>query len=162
MMSINEAVETTSPCILDKSTDSATAAKLSGSFRLTCRWEVAFVGAALLVVCGHLLIKAGLNATAMQPAANVSAKLAIILHQSLVWLGLGIYGLGTVCWMAAVAQTELSLLYPLTSLNYIFVAFLSYFLFGETISMRRGAGIATIALGMVLLTRSQQNRKRQL
>jgi drug/metabolite transporter (DMT)-like permease len=125
---------------------------------LTCRWEIAFVGAALLVVCGHLLIKAGLNAVITAPTATISVKLVAILHEPTVWLGLGIYGLGTLCWMAAVAQTELSLLYPLTSLNYVLVACLSYILFSESISWRRGSGIAVIVLGMVLLTR-QHRRK---
>jgi drug/metabolite transporter (DMT)-like permease len=131
---------------------------VSRSSSLTCRWEIAFVGAALLVVCGHLLIKAGLNTLSTLPATGISLKLAAILHEPTVWLGLGIYGLGTLCWMAAVAQTELSLLYPLTSLNYVLVACLSYVLFSESISWRRGIGIAVIALGMVLLT-SQQRRQ---
>lgn len=126
---------------------------------LTCRWEIAFVGAALLVVCGHLLIKAGLNAMTTAPTAALAVKLSAILHEPTVWLGLGIYGLGTLCWMAAVAQTELSLLYPLTSLNYVLVAFLSWMLFAESISWRRGIGIAVIALGMVLLTRQQRRQK---
>lgn len=137
------------------------AATSSGFSAVRCRWEIAFVAAALLVVCGHLLIKSGLNEVALLPAASgLASKLALILHEPLVWTGLGVYGLGTLFWMAAVAQTELSLLYPLTSLNYILVAFLSYALFQETISMRRGLGIATIALGMVLLTQSRQKRSR--
>ena len=124
-----------------------------------CRWEIAFVGAALLVVCGHLLIKAGLNAIPVIPGGGLLDKLLAILMQPTVLLGLGIYGFGTLCWMSAVAQTELSLLYPLTSLNYILIAFLSYVVFGERISLSRGSGIALIALGMVLLTRSQRKRK---
>jgi len=124
---------------------------------LTCRWEIAFVGAALLVVCGHLLIKAGLN-TIPLISGGLSNKLLAIITQPTVLLGLGIYGFGTLCWMSAVAQTELSLLYPLTSLNYVLIAFLSYLVFGEKISLIRGSGIALIALGMVLLTRSQRKR----
>ena len=76
----------------------------------------------------------------------------------MVLLGLGIYGFGTLCWMSAVAQTELSLLYPLTSLNYVLIAFLSYLVFGERISLVRGGGILLIALGMILLTWSQRQK----
>lgn len=125
------------------------------SSAFTCRWEIAFVAAALLVVSGHLLIKAGLNAVPVI-TGGLSHKLLAIITQPTVLLGLGIYGLGTLCWMSAVAQTELSLLYPLTSLNYVLIAFLSYLVFGEKISVIRGSGIALIALGMVLLTRSQR------
>src|SRR5438045_7604751 len=100
-------------------------AKVSKISSLTCRWEIAFVGAALLVVCGHLLIKAGLNAVPIMDG-GLPARLLAIIVQPMVLLGLGTYGFGTLCWMSAVAQTELSLLYPLTSLNYVLIAFLSY------------------------------------
>jgi small multidrug resistance pump len=129
--------------------------KTEKSSAFTCRWEIAFVAAALLVVSGHLLIKAGLNAVPVI-TGGLSHKLLAIITQPTVLLGLGIYGFGTLCWMSAVAQTELSLLYPLTSLNYVLIAFLSYLVFGEKISVIRGSGIALIALGMVLLTRSQR------
>jgi len=132
--------------------------ELTSPSRLTFRWEIAFVGAALLVVCGHLLIKGGLNAVAVGTHISLSSKLLLIIQQPQVLLGLGIYGLGTLCWMAAVAQTELSLLYPLTSLNYILIAFLSYAIFDEKISIKRGSGIALIALGMVMITKSHRKK----
>ena len=134
--------------------------ELTGPSRLTFRWEIAFVGAALLVVCGHLLIKGGLNAVAATTHVSLMNRLFLIIQQPQVLLGLGIYGLGTLCWMAAVAQTELSLLYPLTSLNYILIAFLSYAIFDEKISIKRGSGIALIALGMVMITKSHRKRVR--
>jgi drug/metabolite transporter (DMT)-like permease len=137
--------------------------KLEQTFLVTpsCRWQVAFVAAALMVVCGHLMIKAGLTALPVPAGATPSLwiRLEQISLQPLVIMGLAIYGFGTLCWMAAVAQTEISLLYPLTSLNYILIALLSAFLFQETISWRRGSGLALIALGMVLLTRSQRRKQ---
>lgn len=135
----------------------AVSPKWKSAVLLRCRWQVAFVAAALLVVCGHLVIKAGLSyAPALEPSAPMLMKIMHLAFQPTVLIGLGIYGLGTLCWMGAVAQTELSLLYPLTSLNYILICFLSAWLFQETISVRRGAGVAVIALGMVVLTRSQR------
>src|SRR5690348_4871136 len=69
----------------------------------SCPWKLAFAGAACLVVSGHLLIKAGLSA--LPPSANVWLKLIHAVTQPLVLLGLGTYGFGTLCWMAALAQT---------------------------------------------------------
>ena len=138
------------------------AAGRTGISTISCRWEIAFIGAALLVVCGHLLIKAGLNLTAPAVAgAALSIKLKHIVLQPLVLLGLGVYGVGTLFWMTAVAQADISLLYPLTSLNYILIALFSSFLFQESISFRRGSGIAIISIGVVLLTRSQRKQKQQ-
>jgi len=129
------------------------------SFAFLSHWKIAFVAAALMVVCGHLLIKAGLRAIAPSVAgASIGERLAHIGSQQFVLLGLGIYGLGTLCWMAALAQTELSLLYPRTSMNYNLIAFFSALLFHESVSPRRATGIAVVALGMVLLTRSQRTK----
>jgi len=46
--------------------------------------------------------------------------------------------------MAAVAQKEISFLYPLTSVNYVFVVAISAIYFHEFISTRRGIGVALI------------------
>lgn len=152
-----QAFQAASPSLNDGSEANLELQKNEKSSAFTCRWEIAFVAAAVLVVSGHLLIKAGLN-TIPVISGGLSQKLLAIITQPTVLLGLGIYGFGTLCWMSAVAQTELSLLYPLTSLNYVLIAFLSYLVFGEKISVARGSGIALIALGMVLLTRSHRKR----
>ena len=45
--------------------------------------------------------------------------------QSQVFTGLLIYLAGTVCWMRAVSQKEISFLYPLSSVNYVLVVAIS-------------------------------------
>ena len=118
------------------------------------RWWVAFTASSLFVVSGHLLIKAGLNAAAA--TVSQAAGVARIVHSVLqveVIAGLLIYFLGSVCWMIAVAQREISFLYPLSSINYVLVVMISYALFSETISWQRASGVAVIVLGMVLMNR---------
>ena len=118
------------------------------------RWWVAFTASSLFVVSGHLLIKAGLNAAAATAPQYVG--LARVLHSVLhveVIAGLLIYFLGSVCWMIALAQREISFLYPLSSVNYVLVVMTSYALFSEAISLRRASGVAVIVLGMVLMNR---------
>ena len=118
------------------------------------RWWVAFTASSLSVVSGHLLIKAGLNAAAATAPQYVG--LAQVLHSVLhveVIAGLLIYFLGSVCWMIALAQREISFLYPLSSVNYVLVVMTSYALFSEAISLRRASGVVVIVLGMVLMNR---------
>jgi drug/metabolite transporter (DMT)-like permease len=118
------------------------------------RWWVAFSASSLFVVSGHLLIKAGLNAAAA--TTSQSAGFTRILHsvfQVEVIAGLLIYFLGSVCWMIAVAQREISFLYPLSSINYVLVVIVSYLLFSEAISWQRAFGVTLIVLGMVLMNR---------
>ena len=72
--------------------------------------------------------------------------------------GLSIYLLGTVCWMSAVAQKEISFLYPLTSINYVMVVATSFLLFHEVVPMRRILGVAVIVMGMILMNRKTAKR----
>jgi drug/metabolite transporter (DMT)-like permease len=100
------------------------------------------------------LIKAGLNAAASGAGSTgLVARIAIVLSQPFVIEGLLIYLLGTICWMMAVAQKEISFLYPLTSVNYVMVAGTSIVLFHEVLSFRRAMGIIVIVLGMFLMNR---------
>ncbi len=125
-------------------------------YTLVCRWWVAFLSATVLVVSGHLLIKAAVNTTASAAlGASFSARLARILAQPLTWEGLLIYAFGTVCWMVAVAQKDLSYLYPLSSVNYVVIVLTSAVLFQEWVSLRRCTGVALVVLGLVLMHRGE-------
>ena len=131
--------------------------------KLALQWPVAFAVSSIFVVCGHSLIKAGLNAAAAHSTASIglAARIGVVLSQPLVIGGLLIYFLGTICWMTAVAQKEISFLYPLTSVNYVMVAGTSILFFHEVISLRRAIGVIVIVLGMVLMNRqSSRGNKR--
>jgi drug/metabolite transporter (DMT)-like permease len=127
---------------------------------LISRWWVAFAGAAIFVVAGHVLIKAGLNDMPVLPAgtALVTRVVNALLHVQVLG-GLMIYSLGTVCWMRAVSLKDISFLYPLSSVNYVLVAAISTLLFHEVITARRAGGILVIIAGMILMNhRSSEGR----
>ena len=127
--------------------------------QLLSKWWVAFAASSLFVVSGHLLIKGGLNAAAAHVANAVG--LARIFHTILqpeVVAGLTIYLLGSACWIVAVAQQEISFLYPLSSLNYVLVVVASVTFFHEAISLRRSLGLSLIVLGMVLMNRRKASK----
>lgn len=122
--------------------------------KLVRQWTVPFAASSIFVVCGHSLIKAGLNAVASNVAnMGLAARIASVLTQPFVIEGLLIYFLGTICWMVAVAQKEISFLYPLTSINYVMVTGTSVVFFHEVISIRRALGVIVIVLGMFLMNR---------
>ena len=76
-----------------------------------------------------------------------------IALQPQVVIGLAVYLFGTVCWMVAVSQKEISFLYPLSSINYVIVTLASAALLSESITARRAGGIALIVVGSALLNR---------
>lgn len=126
---------------------------------LLSQWWMAFAGSAVFVVSGHLLIKAGLNSGVAAPADAGFAMRALhaVLNPEVLG-GLIIYFAGTICWMRAVSQKEISFLYPLSSVNYVLVAAASSLLFHEAISVKRAGGVLLVVLGMILMNRPSRKR----
>ncbi|MCX8128410.1 MAG: EamA family transporter [Synergistetes bacterium] len=70
-----------------------------------------------------------------------------------VLLGLLCYALGAFFWLLVLKLSDLSVAYPMVSLTYPVVLFLSFILFGETITFRQIIGIAAIMVGVSLVYR---------
>lgn len=132
-----------------------------GMRAILTRWWVAFSLSSVCVVSGHLMIKAGLNTltAAGNAPAGVIGRVAHAVMQPEVVGGLLIYCFGTVCWMVAVSQKDISFLYPLSSVNYVLVVVASAVLFAEVISTKRALGVALIVVGMILLNRKSAEER---
>jgi drug/metabolite transporter (DMT)-like permease len=114
--------------------------------------DIAVLGAVLLAASGHLMIKAGLNGAIFAAAHATSVgRLVICLTQPLVVLGLAIYGLGTAMWIFAVSKRDISYVFPIAALNYVFVTVGGMVLFDESIPTKRWIGIAVVVLGVALM-----------
>lgn len=57
-------------------------------------------------------------------------------------------------WMIAMTKFEISYAYPFTSLSFVLVFIISIFLFGETISIGKVAGLLLIVLGVIVTSKS--------
>ncbi|MFE0502227.1 hypothetical protein ACFW0P_15760 [Lysobacter soli] len=58
----------------------------------------------------------------------------------------------SLCWMLAVSQLELSKAYPFMALNFVLVCTIAVPMFGETFSAMKGVGLATVIVGLVILS----------
>jgi uncharacterized membrane protein len=123
---------------------------------LTSRWWVAFALSSICVVGGHIAIKAGLNAAARTShTENVLTHVLHLIIQPEVLIGLAVYMVGTLCWMLAVSQKEISFLYPLASVNYVLVALASAAFLAENLPPRRVMGIVLVVCGIAVLNRGR-------
>jgi multidrug transporter EmrE-like cation transporter len=68
--------------------------------------------------------------------------------------GYALYGINTVMLMFALRDGELSKLYPIIALTYVWVTVLSMYFFQESLTFWKGAGIAVIIAGVVVLGRA--------
>lgn len=67
--------------------------------------------------------------------------------------GCAFYGLFTVAMVLALREGELSLLYPIIALTYVWVTLLTYWLLKETPNLYKNLGIVTIVIGVAVLGR---------
>ncbi len=67
--------------------------------------------------------------------------------------GLSLYGLSMVLFVHALRNEQLSLLYPLISLTYIWVTAVSILFLNESVSFGKIAGVIVIVAGVALLGR---------
>lgn len=78
--------------------------------------------------------------------------LAIVTNVPLM-SGYVLYGINTLMLVLALKEGELSMLYPIIALTYVWVTLLSYTLLSEPPNLYKNTGIATIVIGVAVLGR---------
>ena len=75
-----------------------------------------------------------------------------LYHNFNFWMGLFLYVLASIIFLFALESHDLSKLYPLTSLSYIWVSLLSMKFLGESMTKSKWSGVSFILLGIILIT----------
>lgn len=109
----------------------------------------------LLNAAAQLLLKVGANrAGPLDLGVQSLATLPSLVFSAPIAAGLACYAVSVVLWIVALSRVEVSLAYPLLSIGYVVNAVAAWLLFGENLGPMRLAGIAIIAIGVVLLAGS--------
>lgn len=98
----------------------------------------------LLGAAGQILIKLGAN------SLSRSHPWAMLTNVPLV-AGYSLYGIMTVLFIYALRDEELSFVYPIISLTYVWVTGLSMYFFHEVINAFKVAGVVAIVAGVAVL-----------
>lgn len=105
---------------------------------------------------GQLLLKKGMNS--LGPITLTLNQLPSVLWNMAtnpnVIIGLTIYLIGTIFWLAALSRVDLSYAYPFASLSYIIMLVASWQMFDEKISLSRLLGTLVIGIGVLLIYRN--------
>jgi drug/metabolite transporter (DMT)-like permease len=105
----------------------------------------------LLNAAAQLLLKAGTNAVGQfefsaQNILPVGMKLAFEPHIA--------GGLACYVWIVGLSRVPVSIAYPMLSVGYIVNAVAAWYLFGESLTAQKLAGIGFIVCGVYLVARS--------
>ena len=71
--------------------------------------------------------------------------------------GYCLYGLNTVLMVFALRDGELSILYPIIALTYVWVTILSVIFFHESMNFFKLAGVAVVVAGVAVMGRGRRS-----
>lgn len=90
----------------------------------------------------------------MKTGANhITPGLWGILTNIPLFCGYSLYGMSTLLLVLALKDGELSLLYPVIALTYVWVTGLSFLIFHDSVNPSKLAGIVIIVAGVTVLGR---------
>ena len=104
----------------------------------------------VLGAAAQLLMKVGMAHFNPHP-------LALLTNVPLI-TGYALYGVNTLMLVLALRDGELSMLYPIIALTYVWVTLLSYFVLNEPANVFKNVGITIIVVGVAVLGRGDRKR----
>jgi multidrug transporter EmrE-like cation transporter len=87
-------------------------------------------------------------------ADTVAASAILLFRSPPFWGGMFCYAASVCVWLAALAKAPVSTAYPMLSLGYVVVAWVSVLYLGESMSPAKMLGIVLICAGVILVSRS--------
>jgi len=109
----------------------------------------------ILTAAGQISLKKSANELESHDLKKISAHLRFlseVFSKPALWAGFVFMTLGLVAWLFALAEGDLSLVFPLGSLQYVLILFLAHFMLGEKIDRMKLAGTLLVVFGIVLIT----------
>jgi drug/metabolite transporter (DMT)-like permease len=111
-----------------------------------------------LAAVAQLMLKTGMNHVNDQLAPARfgldGASMRVLVAQPYVWAGLFLFGLSALVWLAVLSRASLSFAYPFAALTYVLILLFDAFVLHETVPPLRWGGVAFIAIGIFLISRT--------
>ena len=73
-----------------------------------------------------------------------------------LFIGYALYGINTLLMVLALKDGEMSMLYPIIALTYVWTTLLSYTVLGEPSNAYKNIGIVTIVIGVAVMGRGSR------
>lgn len=106
------------------------------------------VSASVIGSIGAVLLKGG--------AIRIERNIASILLNWRLALGIVTYLISSLCFVRGIKEGELSILYPMVAVGYVFSLPLSRVFFGEPLTRSKIVGVGLILCGVAMLAQSIQ------
>lgn len=126
----------------------------SGVPKMTLKSLLLIMTSVSLSAIAQTSFKYGLSRITFAPDTGIVMKIFSFLTSPFVFGGLSLYACGTVFWLFALRQMDLSLAYPFVSISFILVTISGILILGEPISATRMIGLGFIVTGLLIMASS--------
>jgi len=110
---------------------------------------------------GVVLLKKGMEKVGEPKAMNVSEILRVLkagITNPQILLGVFFEALFFICLLILMAKSDISFLWPLTALSFVFATFAAIWFLHEKVSPLRWAGVVFIMIGAGLISYSEHSK----
>ena len=111
---------------------------------------------------GVVLLKKGMNQIGPVQSMSVGEVVRLVkagLTNSHILLGVFFEALFFACLLALMAKSDISFLWPLTALSFVFATLAAMLFLGETVSRTRWIGVVLIVIGAAFISYSEHAKK---
>jgi drug/metabolite transporter (DMT)-like permease len=109
-----------------------------------------------LAAVAQLTLKHGMNQVrdGFGPVGANAASLRAVATTPAVWVGLALFGLSALVWLAVLSRASLSFAYPFAALTYVLIVLFDRFVLEENVPALRWGGVGFIIVGIILVSRT--------
>lgn len=110
--------------------------------------------AEVFTAIGQILFKKTTNALGPYSLRGVNTQFRFlndVLTKPSIWIGLVSMAISLVIWLMALAEGDLSLVYPIGSLQFILILFSAHIFLNEKIDKMKLLGTLLVVFGIVLI-----------
>lgn len=104
---------------------------------------------------GHIFFKKSTNELEQGSLRGISDHVSFlrgILNKPAIWIGLLMMSIGLAVWILALSGGDLSLVFPIGSIQYVFTLFAAKIFLGEKIDKMKALGTLFVVLGIILIS----------
>ena len=119
---------------------------------MTIRSAALLLFAVTTAASGQVVLKYGIQIASKRAAHSGGSLAASAATSPWVLLGLVVFGISAIGWLAALSRVPLSVAYPFNALGYLGILTASVFLLHERANVLTWAGSVMVVSGLIVVT----------
>ncbi|HLC99123.1 MAG TPA: SMR family transporter [Candidatus Nanoarchaeia archaeon] len=100
---------------------------------------------------GQIALKYGMIRTKIVGTREIVKNLFKVFTNFYILLGIAIFAASSFVWLYSMTRLDISFMYPLVSIGYLFVTLFAIIFLKERVSLKRWAGLSLIIIGSLLI-----------